>query len=169
MGETATAMNNQSPDMLSVTPLDHVESKSFSGKNEFQGALSEAKRFIEFYDWVKFVKRTWVGAVFDGIIYIFLFEIERARPDIDKYIWVLVGDIPPTYIPCSDARNPYEALDGYIGAMEEWVDAAAQGKSVQDLIPVNVPANKGNADNLAVRLKFLDQKVLPNLNGYTDR
>jgi hypothetical protein len=46
------------------------------------------------------------------------------------------------------SRLPYEALDGYIGAMEEWVEAAWLGKSVADLIPVNVPANPANAEML---------------------
>ncbi|WP_292509327.1 hypothetical protein [Mesorhizobium sp.] len=47
--------------------------------------------------------------------------------------------------------------------MEEWVEAARQGKSVGDLIPVNVPANPANAEMLDRRLKFLDEKVLPEL------
>ncbi|WP_208636415.1 hypothetical protein [Mesorhizobium helmanticense] len=46
--------------------------------------------------------------------------------------------------------------------MEEWVEAARQGKSVAELIPVNVPAN---AEMLDRRLKFLDEKVLPELQG----
>jgi hypothetical protein len=74
-----------------------------------------------------------------------------------------VGDVPPAYIPGDDLKTPYDALDGYIGAMEEWVEAARQGKSVADLISVNVPANPANAEMLDRRLKFLDEKVLPDL------
>ncbi|MER8486607.1 hypothetical protein [Mesorhizobium sp. M1322] len=66
-------------------------------------------------------------------------------------------------MPGDDLKTPYDALDGCIGAMEEWVAAARQGKSVADLIPVNVPANPANAEMLDRRLKFLDEKVLPEL------
>jgi hypothetical protein len=51
-------------------------------------------------------------------------------------------------------------LDGYIGAMSEWVDAASKGMSVAELIPVNVPATIENAELLRKRLDFLDQRVL---------
>ncbi|TPI47412.1 hypothetical protein FJW05_10520 [Mesorhizobium sp. B2-9-1] len=78
---------------------------------------------------------------------------------------VIVGDVPPTYIPADDAATPFEALDGYIGALEEWVKAARQGKSVAKLIPVNVDANPTNAEMLAGRLKFLDERILPELKG----
>ncbi|MBZ9854320.1 hypothetical protein LB566_10935 [Mesorhizobium sp. CA13] len=72
-----------------------------------------------------------------------------------------MGDVPPAYMPGDDVETPYEALDGYIGAMDEWVEAARQGKSVAKLIPVNVPANPANAEMLGGRLKFLDEKILP--------
>lgn len=97
----------------------------------------------------------------EEIIYIFLFEIETVRPDVNPWIWVIVGDVPPTYLLADDANNPFEALDGYIGALEEWVETARKGKSVAKLIPVNVDANPANAEMLDVRLKFLDEKILP--------
>ena len=158
-------MNQCIPDMSSVVPVSHVMRKPFDGQKDFDAALSEATSFIKFYDWVSAVKETWVGVALEGIVYIFLFEIETRRPEVDRWIWVVVGDIPPAYIPCSDALNPYEVLDGYIGAMEEWVDAARQGKSVARLVPVNLPASEENADRLDGRLKFLDQKILPTLTG----
>ncbi|MER8962536.1 hypothetical protein [Mesorhizobium sp. M0701] len=105
----------------------------------------------------------YLGYGADGIIYIFLFEIVPGRPEVDPWIWVIVGDVPPTYLPAADAKTPYEALDGYIGAMEEWVEAARRGDSVADLIPVNVPASPANAEMLDSRLKFLDERVLPEL------
>ena len=76
------------------------------------------------------------------------------------WIWVIVG-MCLRHMPGDDVETPYEALDGYIGAMEDWVEAARQGKSVAKLIPVNVPATPANAEMLDSRLKFLDEKVLP--------
>jgi len=84
----------------------------------------------------------------------------RTRPDVDEWVWVVVGDLPPTYLTCEDSPNPATALDAYIGAMSEWVEAAGSGKSVADLIPVNVPASPRNADLLGKRLAFLDSRIL---------
>ena len=44
--------------------------------------------------------------------------------------------------------------------MLDWVDAAQKGKSVANLIPVNVPATKENAEMLRTRLDFLDKNIL---------
>ena len=76
---------------------------------------------------------------------------------------LVVGDVPPAFIPADDATTPFEVLDAYIGALEEWVEAARKGKSVAKLIPVNVDANPANAEMLAGRLKFLDERILPEL------
>ena len=71
-----------------------------------------------------------------------------------------MGDLPPAYLTTEDCPNPAAALDGYIGAMMEWVHAAQNGESVADLIPVNVPATKENGDMLKTRLNFLDDRIL---------
>ncbi|ESY09648.1 hypothetical protein X751_31460 [Mesorhizobium sp. LNJC395A00] len=130
--------------------------------DDLDAARIEARQYLEFYTWVLSIKEEYFGYGAEGIIYIFLFEIEP-RPDVNRWIWVIVGDVPPTYIPADDARTPFEVLDGYIGALEDWVEAARQGKSVAKLIPVNVDANPANAEMLAGRLKFLDEKILPEL------
>ena len=145
------------PDLDTVTPVRDVD---FSSSSELQDALSEARSFITFFDWGN-IASEFLGAHFDGIFSIFLFEIEPGRDDVDHWVWVLVGDIPPAYITCEDAKKPYEALDGYIGAMEDWVLAARTGTSVAGLIPVNVPATPANATLLDTRLKFLGEEILP--------
>ena len=97
---------------------------------------------------------------FEGIIGIFLFQFVPNREDVDEWVWVIVGDLPPTYLTVDECPNPGAALDGYIGAMEEWVAAVEKGNSVAELIPVNVPATPENAIKLRSRLEFLDKKIL---------
>jgi hypothetical protein len=153
-------MNNNEeavPDVNTVTSIQDID---LSLSPELQDTLSEARSFISFFNWGN-IKSGFLGAHFDGILSIFLFEIEPGRDDVDHWVWVLVGDIPPAYITCEDAKDPYEALDGYIGAMEDWVQAARNGTSIADLIPVNVPATPANATLLDTRLKFLDEEILP--------
>ncbi|MBB6412206.1 hypothetical protein [Mesorhizobium sangaii] len=153
-------MNAIAPDLSKVSRLPLAADDPDADDN-FDAALGEAREYIQFYDWGKNIKTEYFGYGAEGIVYIFLFEISPGRPDVPAWIWVIVGDVPPAYMPGDDVRTPYEALDGYIGAMEEWVEAARKGKSVAKLIPVNVPANPANAEMLGKRLKFLDEKVLP--------
>lgn len=145
------------PDLATVTSVADVDLPLGS---ELSDALAEARSFLTFFEWGN-ITSEFLGAHFDGIFSIFLFGIEPGRDDVDRWVWVFVGDIPPAYITCEDARNPYEALDGYIGAMEEWVRAARDGASVADRIPVNAPATPEYAAALDSRLKFLDEKILP--------
>lgn len=125
----------------------------------------EARQFVEYFRWCAEVLEEYVGMIYPGIVAVFLFRIRPAREGVDDWVWVVVGDLPPAYITCEDAPNPATALDAYIGAMQEWVDAASSGASTDTLIPVNVEATKENADRLRVRLKFLDEHIL---SGYKE-
>ncbi|BAV46406.1 Putative uncharacterized protein [Mesorhizobium loti] len=154
-------MSDAIPDLTSVTRLPPASVGT--GNDDLDSARIEARQYLEFYAWVLSIKGEYLGYGAEGIIYIFLFEIEPGRPDVPEWIWVIVGDVPPTYIPADDTRTTFEALDGYIGALEDWVEAARHGKSVAKLIPVNVDATPANAEMLAGRLKFLDEKILPEL------
>ena len=127
--------------------------------------LEEAVEYLNFFSWHSGIKESYFGIGIGGIFSVFLFEITPNREDVDDYVWVIVGDIPPAYITCEDAPNPASALDGYIGAMSEWAEAALAGESVAELIPVNVPATPEAGENLKTRLEFLDSRVLA---GYED-
>jgi hypothetical protein len=127
---------------------------------ELTTMYQEAREFLEFYDWCAEIQESYVGILHLGIVAVFLFRIVPARKNVDEWIWVIVGDIPPTYLTTDECPNPATALDGYIGAMLEWVDAAQNGRSVAELIPVNVPATKENADKLKLRLDFLNKRIL---------
>jgi len=155
--------NSAKPDLGSVTRLPSAGART--GDDELDFARTEARQYLEFYNWVLSIKGEYFGYGAEGIVYIFLFEISPGRPDVPQWIWVIVGDVPSAFIPGDESKTPYQALDEYIGAMEEWVEAARQGKSVAKLILVNVVANPTNAEMLAGRLKFLDERILPELKG----
>jgi hypothetical protein len=153
-------MSTISPDLSKVSRLP-LQAGDPDVHASLTAALLEAREYINFYDWGKVINSEYLGYGVEGIVYIFLFEISPGRSDVPQWIWVIVGDVPSAFIPGDKSKTPYEALDEYIDAMEEWVEAARQGKSVAKLIPVNVPANLTNAEMLDGRLKFLDEKVLP--------
>ena len=126
---------------------------------------TEARAFLEYYEWCEKITEEYVGLVYPGIVGVFLFRFIPTRKGVDEWVWVITGDLPPAYITCEDSPNPATALDAYIGAMLEWVQAAEEGASTDQLIPVNVEPSKENAVRLRTRLDFLDEKIL---SGYAE-
>jgi hypothetical protein len=160
---TTDQQQGESPDFDSVTLLS--PGNPLEQDAEFKEAHEDARQYLSAHRWVLGIEEDYLGAAIPGIVYIFLFKIRPARPDVDTWIWVIVGDLPPAYITIDVGKTPVEALDGYIGAMEKWVEAVLAGQSVAELIPVNVPPTREYAEMLGSRLEFLDEKILPDLAG----
>lgn len=133
------------------------------------GMHGEARSFLERFQWCTAILDEYLGMAYPGIVAVFLFRIAPARHDVDEWVWIIVGDLPPAYITCEDSPNPASALDAYIGAMTEWVAAASTGGFVDKLIPVNVEPSKENAERLRLRLKFIDDKILSNFKKDLER
>lgn len=51
-------------------------------------------------------------------------------------------------------------LDASIGAMEEWGQAVIDGKSLEELPPVNVAQTIENASALQSRFAFINKEIL---------
>jgi hypothetical protein len=125
----------------------------------------EARDFLVHFEWCEALLEEHVGFIYPGIVGVFLFKIRPSREGVDEWVWIIVGDLPPAYITCEESPNPATALDSYVGAMLEWLSAVDRGESIDELIPVDVPATKENVERLRARLKFLDDNIL---SGYTD-
>lgn len=149
-------------DFTKVIAANAIEGEDAKETVHLKAMLDEAKRYLLSFDWCAAIRETYMGRDFGigGILAVFLFRITPAGDHVDEWLWVIVGDVPPAYITTEDAPNPACALDGYIGAMREWVDAAMSGRSVDSLIPVNVSPTPELAEQLKGRLNFLDKKIL---------
>lgn len=134
---------------------------------DFASIAQAARDFLLFYNWCGEILQEYVGAHYPGIISMFLFKISPTRSDVDDWVWIIVGDLPPAYLTCDLCPDPTGALEGYIGEMQAWVEAAEHGNSVADLIPVNVPATPERAHLLRSRLRFLYHRILPELQTGT--
>lgn len=165
MGETTgyqvMTHSTSGPDLRKVTRVSS-ELLASEGGSTLDAYLREARNYLMYYEWCEEVVEEYIGLHLAGVVAVFLFRILPSRPRIDEWIWVIVGDLPPTYLTCESCPNPAAALDGYIGAMSEWVEAASKGLSVAELIPVNVPATPENAERLRSRLELLDRHILAN-------
>jgi len=147
------------PRIDKVVPIKQMRGDSTKDTRLLKGMHQEAREFLASFEWCGGIKEEFFGLGVGGIVGVFLFRI-RPKANADEWIWVVVGDLPPAYLAAVEFPNPACALEGYIGAMREWVDAVKRGKNVDELIPVNAAPTTANAKELASRLKFLKEKIL---------
>jgi hypothetical protein len=95
-----------------------------------------------------------------GVIGVFLFEFEPARPGVDDRLWVVVGDLPPAYLVCDHASTWQEALGAYVDEMRRWVKAVQEGSGLEDVIPVNAAPTTEHAGLLETRLDFVEENFI---------
>lgn len=147
-------------DLSKVVDSTQIRGNDAGETAELLQMLDEAKNYLSSFAWCNSIDQSYLGIGIPGIIGVFLFKITPMSEMVDDWIWVIVGDLPPAYISAEGFSNPARALEGYILAMREWVEAVRTGSDVQDLIPVNVPPTTEWAKKLSIRLDFLDKKIL---------
>lgn len=149
------------PPVTGVVPIDQLFGDDEEDTRLLQAMALYAREYLQSFSWWKSILDAYFGDGVGGVVAIFLFRIEPARPDVDEWLWIVVGDIPPAYLVTDDSTTPSLALEGYIEEMSKWVKLAKRGKSSPKVIPVNVPATPENAELLQVRLKFLTEMIVP--------
>ena len=147
-------------DLSKVVPSSEIKGEDETETAGLKRLLEEANKFLATFDWCVGIKDSYLGIGIAGVIGVFLFKIAPRRKNVDTWIWVVVGDIPPAYISAESNPNPASALFGYIWEMRKWIKAVKLGKSVEDLMPVNIPPTSEWAIALERRLKFFDEEIL---------
>lgn len=149
-----------SVDFTKLTLVEDLQSEDASELPAKLALVQKAKQFVAGFAWCGAVERVYAGMVIPPMVGTFLVQINATKPDVDRVLWVIVGDIPPAYLVVDEAPSPSTALEKYIELMSEWVDAVEAEKSVETLIPVNAPPTKEYAAMLRTRLTFLRDRVL---------
>ena len=126
-----------------------------------QEMASKAHRYISNFVWCRSVREAYFGDGYGGIVAVFFFQIEPSRPEVDEWLWVVVGDLPSAYLVTDNCKTPSQTLERYIDVMSEWVELAKEGRSSEDVIPVNAPATPESAKMLEGRLTVLREKIVP--------
>ena len=147
-------------DRASVVPADQIKGEDEEETGLLLDMFQKARRFVTSFTWCAAVEEEYYGFGVGGVVAVFLFRITRAQPDVDEWLWVVVGDIPPAYLVTDDAPNPACALAGYIREMSRWVHAVRRGRPTSELIPVNARPTNEFADLLDSRLRFLCEHIL---------
>ena len=92
---------------------------------------------------------------------VFLFRIERSDPNVDEWLWVVFGDVPPAYLVTEACKTPSQAIEGYVGEILKWVALAKNGQTSKEVIPVYVPATPENSADIERRMKLLQEVIVP--------
>src|SRR5215467_8863804 len=140
--------------------LAHVSPVESYTAEDCRHLVAEAQTYLAGFQWARPGKMC-VGECIPGVIAIFFVELHASGLDVDRFIWVIVGDLPPAYLSPVYCGSPRAALQGYMEEMSAWVDAVQKGESTDDFIPVNAEPTKENATALSTRLRFLEWEILP--------
>jgi hypothetical protein len=147
------------------TPFPNVRTLDLASEEPGTGGLvSSMDAFLSGFSWERRTGNVWVGESIPGVFGLFLVELDPASGDIGRYIWVIVGDVPPAYISSEFAKSPKEAVEVYVAEMAAWVEAVEEGEPVDKLIPVNGDPIPANAAALKSRLSFIRTWILPDMN-----
>ncbi len=156
-------------DFTRVTPADEFSTEDAEEQKLLEEMIVRGRAFLESFDWCGHIVESYIGDLAVGeVVAVLLFRIDPTRDDIDEWLWVVVGDLPPAYLVLDRAPTPVAALEGYIDEMQRWVDAVIAEESVEGLIPVekaggmeSLEATRELAEKLESRLRFLERKILP--------
>jgi hypothetical protein len=144
-----------------LRPVAELTTDGDFSAEQYQQLTESALNYITQFEWCERVIAAFAGLAIPGVVGVFLVNIEPTNPDVDPWLWLIVGDIPPAYLVTDDAPSPRRALELYVEEMRLWTAAAHAGHDVSELIPVNVEPTSANAANLDRRLAFLAEKVAP--------
>jgi hypothetical protein len=124
------------PDMSSVELPTEWEFEDADEQSRVMRMISDGSAYLASFRWCLSVGQAYVGIAVGDVIGVFLYEIVPEGPNIGDWTWVINGDVPSAYIAVADAVNPAQALDGYLGAAEEWVERVLMPWGAR-LIPVD--------------------------------
>jgi hypothetical protein len=145
-----------------VVPITEMHGDDEDETRRLRDMEAKARDFITNSNWCDGIRDFYFGDGIGDVVAVFFARITPARPSVDEYVWIVVGDIPPAYLVVDDCPTPKAALEGYIWEMRKWVALAKEGKSSRDVIPVNAPATPESAEMLKSRLDTLEQQIMPN-------
>lgn len=144
--------------MTCTADLDKLQQRPLS--SQLTELELEAVNFIRSFAWSGDLLALYDGYQEPDIIGVFLVHLRPAAAEVDEWLWIIVGDLPPAYLVTDDSPTWQQAVAGYIDEMQRWVDAAKTGASVDDLIPVNTPPTAEYAAMLESRLRTLRETLL---------
>ena len=133
--------------------------------DEILPLINESRKYLASH-------RKWCGEIYEGWLFtnigyaisIFLYKINNLQSPEDNLVWVVVGDLPPMYLDTYNVISTREVVQNYISLVEEWVENAESGKSLEDCYPLDAEISKDSIDMINKRLSLLSNNILANID-----
>ena len=153
-------MNNKDDiDFSSVIPIADSAQKTSADVSETYHC---AREYMENQKWCLRILETFSGIDEGYILGVFLFKILPSDENMEEYLWVVVGDLPPLYLVTEAVPTPAAALLRYIEEMTAWAEAAIAQTDRSGLPPVEAAFSEENGFALRTRLQLLQEYLSEN-------
>lgn len=93
-----------------VVPIDRIFGDDEQDVRLLRLMAAEAQEYIQNFSWCKSIREAYFGDGCGGVVALFFFRIEPSKPDVDEWLWVVVGDVPPAYLVIDESKTPSQAL-----------------------------------------------------------
>jgi hypothetical protein len=157
-------MQSTDPPAPNLVPIEEMVGDDEEDTALLRRQAEQAEAYLRSHKWCSTARSAYFGGGIGGIFAVFLCAIDPPPPGDSPWIWVMVGDPPPAYLPLKDARSPAEVFREYIRGMSKWVDLARQRRSAgleDEVPPVDIPATPEWADKIQQKLHLLLLLVKP--------
>lgn len=115
---------------------------------------------------------TWCLSIIESSLYlnlgeklcVFLYEIDNSSSNGDKFLWLIVGDIPSMYLDVYGPKTTIEVLEDYVSLSKDWISNIESGLSVEDCYPFNTEPTMEMANLLKKRVAIIENSIIPNID-----
>lgn len=145
-----------------VTPVGRMQGDDEEDTALLLALLDKARAYLRGFAWCRGLEEEYFGVGVGGVVAVFLFKIEPT-PGADRWLWVVVGDVPSCYLVADRAREPIAALTIYCELMDDWIRSVRQGRREEDVFPVAAARTQRNASALESRIRFIRAHVIPSM------
>ena len=147
-------------DLNRLVPVAQMRGEDAEESVELKAMYERARAYLSAHHWCQSIAEAHLGFGVGGVTAIFLFRV-KLNTGIDEWLWAVEGDLPSAYMVTDQASTADAALRVYADLMQEWTDAVRKGKDLDDVFPVDAPADEEHADLLDSRIKFLRSDIIP--------
>lgn len=140
-------------DRSKVKNIDEYAAVADVGTPTFLKLFHGAREYVCSLTWVKRVQQSFVGLVLADRAAVFLYETVPVKRGVDRFHWIVWGDVPAAYLVLDDAPDPESAVDAYLFEVRNWIAAVRGQDSLPDVMPVDWPKTQEGADQLEQLIK----------------
>jgi len=95
-------------DLGVVRPVEEMDGGDAGETAVLREMFEAARAYLGSQRWCRRIERAFFGGGVGKVVAVFLFEID-APPEVDRWLWVIEGDLPSAYLVTDDAPTPADA------------------------------------------------------------